>query len=278
MLQLMTKTPDTAPGQFRKVACITMLSMILGWVLAAAAGLGGLQALAQSSNAPSNSSSASQTQNPTTAPGTAPMSEETAAALAPYTGPKYDNRWDLYGGLMFMNGQAGQTIPVRFNMGGAEGMLAYWLNGRFALATDFRFGAGTTPVISPFYNRVTIMEYLFTGGLEYRALRNRYVAVNFLGLGGGGYGIFNYAVQNYPGGSPVSACPAQQQPGQVGNLLLYCNHLAPYAAAGSSFDFNQSKDFAIRLQPTLSMDHFGTNTKYFFSISLGLDWRFGHRR
>ncbi len=205
------------------------------------------------------------------------MSAAAAAALAPYTGPKYDNRWDLYGGLLFMNGQAGQNIPVRYNMGGAEGMITYWLNGKLGIAGDYRFGAGTTPVVSPFYNRITIMQHVMTGGVEYRAFKNRYVDINFLGLAGGDYGVFNWAINHYPGGSPVSACAADQQPGQVGNLGLYCNHLAPYGTAGSNIDFNQAHNLAVRLQPTLIMEHFGTNTKEFFAISLGVLWRFGHR-
>ncbi len=273
----MTKTLDSATGQVRKVACVTTLSMTLALVLGVVAGLAAPKALAQDSSSSSSNSSGSQAQSATTAPGTAPMSRAAAAALAPYTGPKYDNRWELYGGLLYMNGQAGQNIPVRFNMGGGEGMITYWLNGRLGAAAAYRFGAGTTPVISPFYNRTLVMEHIGMAGVEVRGPKNRYVATNFLGLFGGGYGIYNYPVEHYPGGSPVSACAAQQQPGQVGNLHLYCNHWAPYGTAGSNIDFNQSHNLAVRLQPTLIFDHFGTNTKYFFAISLGVLWRFGHR-
>ncbi len=149
------------------------------------------------------------------------MTKATAAALAPYTGPKYDNRWEIYGGVNFMNGQAGQNQPGRrYNMGGGEVMGTYWLGRakvkRLGVVADFRFGAGTTPVISPYYNRVLVMQNILSGGVQYRGPNNRYAAIDFHALAGGTYGDFNYAVNHYPGGSPVWACAAQQQMGQAG--------------------------------------------------------------
>jgi len=222
------------------------------------------------------------------APGTVAVSAATAAALQPYMGPSYDNRWEVYGGLNFMNGQAGQNLPVRFNMGGAEGMGTYWLgNGKhgvlskLGIAGDVRFGAGTTPVTSPYYNRVVVMEGLFMGGVQYRGPKNRYAAVDFHVLGGGDYGIFNYAVNHYPKnaatpfGSPYTACPATVDPYAQGTLGLYCNHVAPTGAVGGSIDFNQSAKLAVRLQPDLTFEHFGTETREFFAISLGVIYRMG---
>ena len=281
MLQLMKKTFDCAT---RKVVCATTLSMTFGLILglAAAATVGAPRALAQNAPPPAGSQPASQTQTPTAAPGTAALSKATAAALAPYTGPKYDNRWEIYGGLNFMNGQAGQNQPGRrYNMGGGEVMGTYWLGHakvkKLGVVADFRFGAGTTPVLSPFYNRVLIMQSIPSGGVQYRGPKNRYVAIDFHALAGGTYGDFNYAVNHYPGGSPVSACPAQHTPTQVENLGLYCNHIAPYGAAGGSIEFNESGKLAIRLQPDLTFEHFGTETREFFAISLGAVYRFGKK-
>lgn len=281
MLQPIKKTLDTAT---RKVVCATTLSMTFGLFLglAAAATVGAPKALAQDATPPANSQSTSQTQTPVAAPGTAALSKATAAALAPYTGPKYDNRWEIYGGLNFMNGQAGQNQPGRrYNMGGGEVMGTYWLGHakvkKLGVVADFRFGAGTTPVLSPFYNRVLIMQSIPSGGVQYRGPHNRYAAIDFHALAGGTYGDFNYAVNHFPGGSPVSACPAQQTSTQVGNLGLYCNHVAPYGAAGGSIDFNESGKLAIRLQPDLTFEHFGTGTREFFAISLGAVYRFGKK-
>jgi hypothetical protein len=59
------------------------------------------------------------------------------------------------------------------------------------------------------------------------------------------------------------------------SLGLYCNHVAPYGAAGGSIDFNESGKLAIRLQPDLTFEHFGTETREFFAISMGAVYRFG---
>jgi hypothetical protein len=214
------------------------------------------------------------------APGTVAVSAATAAALTPYLGPTYNNRWEVYGGLNFMNGQAGQVQPGRrFNMGGAEAMGTYWLgNGhggpvsKLGIAVDGRFGAGTTPVLSPYYNRVVIMESTFMGGLQYRGPKNRYAAIDFHVLGGGAYGDFNYAVNHYPGGSPVPACSTQPNEPSLG---LYCNHVAPYGTVGGSIDFNESARLAVRLQPDMVFEHFGTETREFFAISAGVVYRIG---
>jgi hypothetical protein len=260
--------------------------------LALAALLAGTTASAQSSNPapgtspiqqPSGSSTSTSQQTGNAAPGTAPITTHTtAAALAPGKGPSYENRWDIYGGLAFLNGQAGQNLPKRFNMGGGEAQFTYWLTHKLGVAADYRFGAGTTPVNavgaqSPVnFNRVLVMEHIFAGGVQYRGPRNRYVAINYHAFAGGDYGIFDYAVTHYPGVSTIAACPIEQ-PGQHGNLGLYCNHVAPWGAVGGSIDFNQGAKFAVRLAPDLTFEHFGTELREYFGISLGLVYR-GHRQ
>jgi hypothetical protein len=226
---------------------------------------------------PASSSSSTGQPAVQAAPGTAPMANHRAAvALAPGRGPSYNNKWDLYGGINLMNGQAGQNLPRRYNMGGGEGQVTYWIRPRLGIAGDYRFGAGTTPVLSPYYNRVVIMQHIFGGGVQYRGPRNRYAAVNYHAFAGATDGIFDYAVQHYPGGSPVAACPSQAT-GQQGNLGLYCNHTSAWGAVGGSIDFNQGPKLAIRLSPDLTFEHFGSETREFFAISLGVIYRFGQR-
>ena len=273
MLQPIKKTLHSAT---RAVACATTFGLFLG--MAIAVSVGTPAASAQTPDpAASDSQSSSQTKQPLAAPGTVAVTQATAAALAPYTGPKYDNRWEVYGGLLFMNDQAGQNTPVRFNMGGGEAMGTYWLTRRVGLAADARFGAGTTPVISPFYNRVLVMQTIGMGGIQYRGPKNRYAAVDLHVLGGGAYGDYSYAVTHYPGGSPVSACAADQGVGQQGNLGLYCNHIGAYGVAGGSIDFNESAKLAIRLQPDLVFEHLGTELREYFAISMGVVYRVGKR-
>jgi hypothetical protein len=253
----------------------------------------GLLALALAVHAiPASAQSSSSSQAPAVAaPGTIAITPQNAAALAaPYTGPKYTNRWEIYGGLTFMNGQAGQNTPVRYNMGGGEVMGTYWLGDRhhgikskLGLIADYRFGAGTTPVISTYYSRVLIMQSIQTGGVEFSGPKNRYAAINLHVLGGETYGHFDYAVNHYPvtpttpAGSPVSSCPTNAKPGQTGTLALYCDHFAPYGAVGGSVEFNEGPKLAIRLQPDLTFEHFGTETREFFAISLGAVYRFGKK-
>jgi len=228
----------------------------------------------------SQSSTQSQGSQATAAPGTVPV----ATPQAVYTGPKYTNRFEVYGGLLFMNGQAGQILAKRYNMGGGEGMFTYWLgtphSGSFikrhlGLVADYRFGAGTTPVVTiDNINRVLVMQHIGSGGFQYRWLKNRYVALDLHGLAGATYGIFNHATQEYTPGT-VGYCPAVAQPGQQANLNLYCNHAAPWGAAGGSIDFNESGKLAIRLSPDITFEHFGTETREFFGISMGAMYRFG---
>jgi hypothetical protein len=275
MLQLIRKTIDSATFAVASPSKLGLtLGLCAGLVLAGCVGSAAAQTPAP---APSDSQSSSQAPAVTAAPGTVAVSKATAVALTAYTGPKYDNRWEVYGGLNFMNGQAGQNTPVRYNMGGAEVMGTYWLTNKLGIAADGRFGAGTTPVISPFYNRVVAMQTIGSGGIQYRGPKNRYAAIDFHALAGGTYGDFSYAVNHYPGGSPVSACPADQTAGQQGNLGLYCNHVAPYGAVGGSIDFNESARLAIRLQPDLTFEHFGTETREYFAISMGVVYRMGKR-
>jgi hypothetical protein len=268
------------------------LTMTTG--LTMATGLMAVSASAQSpapgpSQTPSTSQSSSQTPaaappiapGATAAPGTVAITKANAEALAAYTGPDYLNRWEVYGGLNLMNGQAGQNLQHRYNMGGAEVMGTYWLGGpgagilsHLGVAGDYRFGAGTTPVLSTAYNRVVIMQSIVSGGLQYRGPKNRYAAIDLHALAGGSTGIFDYAVNHYPGGSPVSSCPTNEVAPQTTNLGLYCNHTAPWGAAGGSVEFNESAKLAIRLQPDIVFEHFGTETREFFAISLGAVYRF----
>ncbi len=229
-----------------------------------------------------SSSSSTQTGTQTHAPGTAPLKPGVLGNQIPVpTGPVYNDKFEIYGGLSFMNGQAGQNLPKRYNMGGGEVMATYWLGSgavrKLGISADYRLELGTTPVISPYYNRVLVSQNIAAGGVEYRGPKNRYAAVDFHALAGFARGTFDNAVKNYPGGSPVAACPQQQSGTQQGNLGLYCNSITPWGAAGGSIDFNYAPRIGIRLSPDMIFEHFGSETREFFSISGGVMYRFGSR-
>jgi hypothetical protein len=188
------------------------------------------------------------------------------AASPPVT---YNNRWEIYGGLNFMNFQAGQNLPTRMNMGGGEILGTYWLTKRIGLAADYRGEAGTTPVFpstpippNPNYiNRPLVYMNMGMLGAQVRGPKNQFAAMNFHGYFGVAHGVFDGGT----GGVP---------PEYVG---LYSNRTKPIAAVGGSIDINKSKNFAVRLSPDLIFEHFGTETREFFAISAGVVYRFGKK-
>jgi hypothetical protein len=204
------------------------------------------------------------------APGTAPIATHRAAvALAPGRGPSYNNKWDIYGGLSFMNGQAGQILAKRYNMGGGEAQATYWLSPHLGVAADYRLEAGTTPVLPNGFNlnRVLVYQNIFAGGVQYRGPKNRYVAINYHAFAGATHGTFDTAITGYPQNKPTR--PTTEDVG------LYSNRTSPWGAAGGSIDFNQGPKLAVRLSPDIIFEHFGTETREYFSISLGVLYRFG---
>ena len=48
-------------------------------------------------------------------------------------------------------------------------------------------------------------------------------------------------------------------------------------AFGASVDFNYTRNIAIRLQPDLILEHFGTEYREFVAVSGGVVYRFGKR-
>ena len=185
------------------------------------------------------------------------------AAAPPVT---YANKWEIYGGLNFMNFQAGQALPKRMNMGGGEVLGTYWLNKKWGLSADYRGEAGTTPVLAnPYANRPLVYMNMGLFGAQYRGPKNQHYAVNYHGFGGMSYGVFDHTVK------------ADKVPPQYNNLGLYGNGWGPMFALGGSVDFNRSKQWAIRLQPDLILEHFGTETRVFVAVSGGVVYRFGKK-
>ena len=186
--------------------------------------------------------------------------------LGPAAPVSYDNRYEIYGGINFMNFQAGQTLPKRMNFAGGEVMGTYWLTKKIGLGLDYRGEAGTTPVLpNAFVNNrpLVYMNMLMAGG-QYRGPKNRYAAIDFHAFGGASDGIFTYSTAHVPANS-------------YNTLGLYTNRTKPIGAVGGSIDFNRSKNFAVRLQPDLILEHFGTETREFFAISGGIVYRIGKR-
>lgn len=179
----------------------------------------------------------------------------------------YKNRYEVYGGVGLQNFQAGQNLPKRMNFATLEGEFTYWLRPRLGLTGDYRFAGGTTPVFANrYYNRPAVLQHNFFGGVTYRGPKGRYAAIDYHALVGGSYGIFDHT----PKQTPETGLTAT-------NIGLYSNRFAFMSALGGSVDFNYTRNIAIRLQPDIILEHYGTELREFFAISGGVMYRFGKR-
>jgi hypothetical protein len=188
---------------------------------------------------------------------------QTPSKLGPAEPVTYANRYEVYGGLNFMNFQAGQNLPKRMNMGGAEFSGTYWLTKKIGLVADYRGDAGTTPVNPNIYrvDRPVVYMNMALFGAQYRGPKNQYAAINYHAYAGPSYGVFNDGT----GGQPPQL------------FGLYTNRWAAMAALGGSLDINRSRNWAIRVSPDLILEHFGTETRFFVAVSGGVLYRFGKK-
>jgi hypothetical protein len=192
--------------------------------------------------------------------------------LGPAAPVTYDNKYEIYAGLNYMNFKAGENLPKRMNLGGAEIEGTYWLTGKLGLAAEYRGGAGTTqvfPTAGPagIHRPLVFMnDALF--GVQYRGPKNQHAALNYHAYGGFAMGVFDDGTQ---GAGPGNFLTPTQNAQYVG---LYANHTAPIIALGGSLDMNRSKNWAVRLSPDLILEHFGNETREFFAISGGIVYRF----
>lgn len=184
----------------------------------------------------------------------------------------YTEKYEVYGGINFMNGQAGQNLPKRYNMAGGEVMATYWLTPKYGIAADARYTGGTTPVLPggqatrpAVQTRPYVSQLMYMGGLQYHWTGNQLVGVNFHALAGASSGNFDHS---NPGLSPDVF---------YGATGLYSNRTSFTGVAGGSLDFNRSARLAIRLSPEIVFEHFGTELREFVYVSGGVIYRFGAR-
>ena len=200
------------------------------------------------------------TQVPPTAqtPTQAPLPKK--SKIGPAAPVTYANKWEIYGGINFMNFQGGQDLPKRMNMGGGEVLGTYWLTPKLGLGAEWRGEWGTTPVKPNIVFNGRALASLNGGlvGAQYRGPKNQYAALNYHAYFGAMYGKFDYTA------NPTT-------------LGMYTNRTKPMAALGGSVDINRSKNWAIRLSPDLILEHFGSETREFFAISGGVVYRIGKR-
>jgi hypothetical protein len=212
----------------------------------------------------------------TTSTETSTTRTTTLGKIGPAALVTYANRYEVFGGLNFMNFQAGQSLPKRMNLGGGELLGTYWLTKKLGLSADYRIDAGTTPVFANggttplskngtgINNRPLVYLNTIMLGAQYRGPKNQYAALSYHAYAGVSHGVFDYSLKNVP-------------PANYPEIGLYTNRTKPIAALGGSLDINRSKNWAIRLSPDLILEHFGTETRVFVAVSGGVVYRFGKK-
>lgn len=208
----------------------------------------------------------------------ASVKESNADVFKPPPPVTYTEKFEAYGGLSFLNGQAGQNLPKRYNMGGGEGSFTYYVRPKWGALVDFRWEGGTTPVLplAQSYNvqtRPFVSQTIIMGGARYRWLGSQKAALNLHAMAGESNGNFSHSLPKSVPSQPQ--CPTTECARNAAGL--YKDHAAFMGTAGASIDFNRSARWAIRLQPEIVFEHFGTETREFFSVSGGVVYRFGHR-
>ena len=125
---------------------------------------------------------------------------QTASKLGPAEPVSYANRYEVYGGLAFMNFMAGEHLPKRMNMGGAEFQGTYWLTRKIGLTADYRGLAGTTPVNPNIYrvDRPVVYMNAIMFGAQYRGPKNQYAAINYHAYAGPSFGVFDAGTGGQP--------------------------------------------------------------------------------
>lgn len=193
--------------------------------------------------------------------------------LGPAAPVTYDNKYEVYGGLNYMNFKAGENLTNRMNLGGAEIEGTWWLIPNLGLAVEYRGEAGTTQVFPNAQvlgiHRPLVYMNMGMAGAQYRWVKNQHAAIDLHGYGGIASGVFDAGTQG--AGAGAQGTTAAQNATLVG---LYGNKISPIFALGGSIDFNRSKNLAIRLSPDLILEHFGNEEREFFAISGGVVYRF----
>ena len=184
----------------------------------------------------------------------------------------YTQKYEVYGGINYMNGQAGQNLPKRYNMAGGEAMATWWLTPKWGVAGDYRWEGGTTPVLpaaqatSPrVQTRPFVSQSIYMGGAQYHWFGNQHAGVNLHALAGATSGTFDHSNPGLPSNT------------FFGTTGLYSNRTSAMGVAGGSIDFNRSARVAVRIAPEIVFEHFGNELREYVYVSGGVIYRFGER-
>lgn len=189
------------------------------------------------------------------------------APSAPLANVRYDNRWEVYGGVAYSHFNAGPDLVQGANLGGFDAEGARWFTTRLALAASVRGYYGTSGaqpnpygIRGPF-----VSEYLFMAGPEYRGPSNQHISTTLHALFGGARGGFESGLYDQNGN--------KVPPAAVG---FFSNQVTFGSALGGSIDLNRSPKLAFRVAPEAILTTYGSaGLKSQFGISVGLVYRLG---
>ena len=180
---------------------------------------------------------------------------------------RYDNKYDIYGGIGYQHVNTGPSLIEGAQLGGFDIQGTRWLTSRLGVTASGRGYYGTIGVhVNPYgVKGPFIMEHYGLGGVSYRVKSGHPASLTVHGLFGGAYGDFNSALGTLPppGSGPVP--PAA--------LGLFNNGATFAMALGGSIDLNRSPQLAFRISPDYVYTRFGGYTQNELGISVGIVYR-----
>lgn len=202
------------------------------------------------------------------------MAQSASVPTQPEAAPttKYDNRYEIYGGMAYSHFKAGPNLLQGANLGGFDAQGTRWFNSRWGAMANARGYYGTTGVVPNHYNIMGpfVSEHVFVAGPEMMGVKNEHGAITLHTLVGGAYGYFDGALQNGHGSSAPTI-----PPGQLG---LFENQFGFAAVLGGTIDLNRSPKWALRISPDDVLTRYGGQVQNNFAISVGVLYRFSKKR
>jgi hypothetical protein len=194
---------------------------------------------------------------------------------------RYDNKYEVYGGLGFAHLKSGPELFEGANLGGFDVQGTYWLWGHLGATANVRGYYGTQGVNPNQYGvkGPFVFQHMFLGGATYRLIAREHAALSVHGMVGGADGVFSHGL----GTSPLNPSYTVQ-PRDVG---MYNDGLGLASTIGGSLDLNRSPRLALRISPDWIMTRYGgydtptnvpstfaTHSQNEFGISVGILYRF----
>ncbi len=180
---------------------------------------------------------------------------------------RYDNKYDIYGGIGYQHVNTGPSLIEGAQLGGFDVQGTRWLTSRLGVTANARGFYGTIGVhVNPYgVKGPFIMEHYGLGGVSYRVRSGHPASFIVHGLFGGAYGTFDSDLGTLPppGSGPVP--PAA--------LGLFNNGSTFAMALGGSIDLNRSPQLAFRISPDYVYTRFGGYTQNELGLSVGIVYR-----